>query len=69
MEVHEQFSQILTWSKGRDGQLFCIGDHLRRPRLAEGHVLVQGSLNNDICCERLGELSDLKFFLNAFAGH
>jgi len=63
----EEFAPWLCLS--RSGQLIWLGSNFDKAAYGLKQVSVQVSLNINVYCDELEDISDLKIFLNASAGH
>ena len=59
----------LVASLRRSGQLIWLGSNFEKAAYSLKQISVQVSLNTNVYCDELEDISDLKIFLHASADH
>jgi len=65
----EDIALSLVASLSRRGQLIWLGSNFEKAAYSLKQVSVQVSLNTNVYCDELEDISDFKILLNASAGH
>jgi len=68
-ETFQGSSLPLVASLRRSGQFICFGSNFEKAAYSLKQVPVQVSLNTNVYCDELEDVSDLEIFLNASADH